>query len=766
MAQCRSILATGILFGLAVFTVGGPMSRVLAADDREPRRPGVTIGSRVALDPRVRRSLGKTATVVVFLGVGCPVSNAYVPHLNELARKYEAKGVRFIGVNANDQDSAEDVARHAKEYTVTFPVLKDSRQRIADALGAERVPEVAVIDAAEQLRYRGRIDDRVGVISRKEKPTREDLAIALDELLAGKPIQVTQTEVSGCLIGRAERKPAQPITYANQVARIIQKKCQSCHRSDGVAPFALTTYDQTRAWAKTIKEVVVERRMPPWHADPHFGKFANDRSLSQQELNTLVAWVDGGTARGDDKDLPAPLEFPKGQWTIGQPDVVLSIPREFTVPAKGVLPYQEFEVETHFKEDRWIERAQVLPGSKAVHHAVVFIQSSNGPWLCAYVPGDSPLVLAPGTAKKIPAGARLRFNMHYTPTGKEEHDRTQLGLTFAKLPPRHEIRHYLVDKHDIRIPAGAANHREERDVAVPHDMKMVSLFPHMHTRGKSWECRVSYPDGKTETVLKVPRYDFNWQHTYRLAEPLVLPRGARFQCVAHYDNSKDNPANPDPTKEVKWGPQTWDEMFVCSIEYLVDRGSGPATPATPAVAAHRLPREQVVKAGSFLNGQAAKLDGLPIRADGDATKASLVTEGRRALLCLPDKRLAQEVVSGAGKEVVPIGQLWLRECALTTDGKSPARDTLREITVALGEQRQPLVLYLLGVRKNADGALELVIFAKDRDARLTVPLRDATVQQDLPIEFVVKPGETAATKLTLNLLGKYQAALAVTSQSP
>lgn len=744
---CATLIITSVAF----------QGETLAAETKAA--PAVEIGNKVALNPMVRRHIGKQATVIVFIGTGCPVANAYLPHLNELAKQYEAQGVRFLGINANAQDSAAEVAKHAKEFAIAFPVLKDEAQNLADSLGVRRVPEAVVLDAQDTIRYRGRIDDRYGVTGRKDQATREDLAQALGELLSGKPITVTTTEVAGCLIGRAPKQAAQAITYSNQVVRILQNKCQTCHRSEGAAPFSLTSYDQVQAWSKTIKEVVVERRMPPWHADPHYGKFVNDRSLNQAEIDTLIAWIDGGAAKGQDADLPAPVEFPKGKWTIGNPDVVLAMPKEFTVPAKGVLPYQDFIVETNFKEDRWVERAQVLPGSKSVHHAVVFLEGSGDQWLCTYVPGDSPLILAPGTAKKLPAGAKLRFNLHYTPTGKVETDRTSLGLIFAKEPPMREIRYLVLDKKDIQIPAGAANHREEKAFPVPHDMKVVSFFPHMHTRGKSWDCRIVYPDGRTETVLSVPRYDFNWQHTYRCAEPLLVPAGAKFQCIAHYDNSKGNSANPDPNQAVKWGPQTWDEMMVCGLEYIVESGAK-ARPVPGEASVAELPRQQAVQAARALSSEAAKLLNAPFQLELDPEQAAGLIAGKRAVMVIPDKRLTQELLDQAKEELIPIGQLWFKACAPMVEGQAPPLEKWHTILVKPGGEQHRLGLCLLGASKNADGVFELVVYSKDKAPLLRLPLQMVdTGSNTLKMKLATNP---ATNHLLVTVIGKYQAILTLT----
>ena len=740
-----------LIAGLSLFLLASP-----ATAAERPSDP------QAALQPH----RGKQATVVVFLSTGCPISNAYLPHLNDMAKKYDAQGVKFVGVNANAQDLAEDVVKHAKEFAIGFPVLKDEKQLIADALGAERVPEVFVLDAKQKVRYQGRIDDRYQIGGRKDTTARADLAVALDEVLAGKEVSQPRTTVSGCPIGRDTAKPQDAITYSNQVARIIQNRCQACHRADGVAPFALSSYDQVKGWAKALKEVVVERRMPPWHADPKHGKFANDRSLPQAEIDTLIAWVDGGRIKGDEKDLPKPVEFAKSGWTIGEPDVVLKMAKEFTVPATGVLGYQDFVVETNFKEDRWVERAQIRPGNKkVVHHVGVFLDGANhGEWLFLYVPGDSPLVLTPGTAMKIPAGAKLRFNVHYTPNGKVEQDRTEVGLIFAKQPPQHEVRHRLFQKNDIKIPAGAANHREEGEFTIGHDMHVISYFPHMHLRGKSWECRAHYPDGRTETILKVPGYDFNWQHTYRFAEPLFLPGGTKLQCIAHYDNSDKNPANPDPRKTVTFGPQSWDEMLVCSLEFVVPMGQR-NTPTTIAAKAERIVGPPVEQFARKAADHAAKLSGNKTNSEPDAGRAVAVKLGAHAALLVPDKRLTEAALDKAGKDVTPIGMIWLRGFTPTIAGQKPPREKLQIVNVPGSREQSDIQLCVLGVRRNGDGRIELVVLAKDQEL-VSVPLQKADSKQSLPLEMEVAEIKDTTAVLAFNLLGKYKADVPVVRGEP
>src|SRR5579884_407426 len=528
------------------------------------------------------------AVVLVFLGVECPLSNQFVPILTDLYKEYNRKGIAFVGINANAQDGRERVAVHARQHNIPFPVVKDTGNTVADQLGARRTPEAFVVDSSITIRYRGRIDDQFGIgFARPGKPTRRDLAAALDEILAGKAVSVERTEVSGCRIGRvAQPKADGRITYAKHVSRILQKNCQECHRPGRIGPMALLTFDDALAWSDTIREVINEGRMPPWHADPRYGKFSNDRRLSEEDKETLLAWLDNGTPRGDDKDLPPPRCFPEG-WSIGKPDLVVKMPRAFEVPAKAPkdgIPYQFFTVDPGFTEDHWVQRAEAHPDAAAVvHHIVVFIQRKGeffnpdapGAVLCGTAPGDMPLDLPEGFAKKVPAGAKLVFQMHYTPNGKPYRDQSSVGLAFAKKPPRHHV--YTVPIYSARfitrvdrIPAGASNYKIESEYVFEQDSHLLHFMPHMHLRGKDFLYEAIYPNGKKEILLSVPRYDFGWQSVYRLAQPVACPKGTKLHCVAHFDNSEKNPNNPDPTKTVYWGDQTWEEMMIGWIDYYND----------------------------------------------------------------------------------------------------------------------------------------------------------------------------------------------------
>lgn len=530
----------------------------------------------------------KKAIVLVFMGTECPLGNAFLPVLAGLYREFSDKGVAFVAVNSNMQDVPARVATHAREHSVPFAVVKDPGNRLADRLGAKRTPETFVLGPDGRVLYQGRIDDQFGIgYSRPGKPSRRDLAIALDEVLAGKAVSVPRTTAAGCLIARVvtPRKEG-TVTYAKDVSRVLQKHCQECHRPGQIGPMSLLTYDDAVAWSDTIREVVQQRRMPPWHADPRFGAFANDRRLPDEDTKAILAWIDIGMPAGKDGDLPPSRSFPEG-WQIGKPDLLLRMPQPYDVPArmpKGGIPYKFFAVDPGFTEDRWVERAEVRAGAPGVvHHIVVFIQpkgeffNPDGPGnlLCGTAPGDMPLILKPGQAKKIPAGARLLFQMHYTPNGKAARDQSMVGIIFAKDPPRQRVLTKPIHNpafltRFISIPAGADNFQIDAEHIFDADAHVLGFMPHMHLRGKDFRYEAVYPGGKRETLLFVPRYQFGWQSVYRCAKPLAMPKGTRLRCVAHYDNSDRNPSNPDPSRTVTWGDQTWEEMMLGWIEYYLD----------------------------------------------------------------------------------------------------------------------------------------------------------------------------------------------------
>jgi peroxiredoxin len=561
-----------VLVAAALLSQVGDQPTPVRVDTKD--RPVAVADFRLPDIHRRRRSLDdfkeKKAFVVVFVDTECPIANLYVPTIIDLHKEYADKGVQFLAINSSQQDSFTSVSAHAQERELPFPVLKDFEQKAADAFDAKRTPEAFLLDKNRVIRYRGRIDDQYGVGFRREKPTKRELRDAIDQLLAGDAIAVQQTEAAGCPIERAAKSREREVTFAKHIAPILQTRCQACHRPGEIGPFSLTSYDGAKKRTRRIREAVLEERMPPWHADPRFGKFTNDRRLPADERDTLLAWIDGGAALGDEKDLPPPRTFVEG-WSIGQPDKIITMVDEFKVPAAGVLDYQRFTVEPGFTEDTWVQAAECRPGNRAVvHHILVYVLApgKRNPYaadgtattLSGWAPGDMPAMYSPGTARRIPAGSKLMFEVHYTPNGVEQTDRSSVGVIFAKEPPDRIAETNILANLTFRIPPGEANQRGEMTFTFPKDGRVLSFMPHMHLRGSSAKYVARYPDGKTETLLYVPDYDFNWQSVYRFAEPLKVPKGTKLTWIGHWDNSADNPRNPDPKKEVGWGLQTWDEM--------------------------------------------------------------------------------------------------------------------------------------------------------------------------------------------------------------
>jgi len=390
------------------------------------------------------------------------------------------------------------------------------------------------------------------------------------------------------------------VTFHRDVLPILQNRCQECHRPGEIAPMPFLNYGQTRPWAKAIREAVLLKKMPPWFAEPGYGPFSNDRSLTAKEIETLIRWVDGGAPPGDPKDSPLPRRWADG-WNIGQPDSVLGMQRPFTLPASGDVDYQYIVVPTGFTEDKWVEMAELRPGNRAiVHHAVVYIREPDSRWLSdakpgmpyvppgrsprerllngatkndillVYAPGSAPEKWPAGAAKRIKAGSDLVFQMHYTTNGHVTSDQARVGLLFARNPPARRVLTLQLENDRFVIPPEDPNYAVSAWGTLPNDATLLSFFPHMHLRGKSFEYSMVEPGGHRRTLLRVNPYHFHWQLSYRLAQPLELKAGTRLECVAYFDNSRRNPNNPDSEEAVRFGPQIWEEMMIGFFDVAVD----------------------------------------------------------------------------------------------------------------------------------------------------------------------------------------------------
>lgn len=373
---------------------------------------------------------------------------------------------------------------------------------------------------------------------------------------------------SAVLAGAAPR-----YTFHKDIEPILQNRCQTCHRPGEVAPMSLLTYQEVRPWARAIRTAVLTGKMPPWFADPHYGKFSNDLSLAPGEKEKIVVWTDQGAPEGKASDAPKPRSFVQG-WRIPKPDVVFEMPEEFEVPAAGVIDYQYISVPTHFTEDKWVQMLEVRPGNPTVvHHAIVVIDDGSGPrneqYLGGYAPGMTPQIWQPGEARLIKAGSDLVFQMHYTTNGKAARDRTRIGLVFARAPVKQQIIALQAMAPWLSIPPGVPDYKIDAAVTLSRPASLLGMRAHMHLRGKSFVFRAVYPDGTSETLLDIPHYDFGWQPYYYLDTPKAMPRGTRIECTAVFDNSQNNPFNPDPAATVTWGPQSWDEMMIGWLDVAV-----------------------------------------------------------------------------------------------------------------------------------------------------------------------------------------------------
>ncbi len=528
---------------------------------------------------------GKRGVAFAFTSTTCPVSKRYAPSLARIEKELATRDIALVLVNPFASEKTDDVAAQANAVDFTAPYVLDADKSLATALGARTTTEVFLVDAKRTLIYRGALDDQYGVSYNLDAPRENYLLDAASALAAGARPAISATEAPGCELDVPHANAAATqVTFHRDVARIMQQNCVQCHHDKGIAPFALDNLADVTDRAKTIRRVIESRTMPPWFAAPvaegQPNPWANDHSLSARDKADLLAWLDSKErAIGNPADAPAPLKF-SSEWTIGKPDFVVQIPQPFKIKAEGFMPYQTATVETTLTEDKWVQGYEIIPTAReVVHHVIVSVhekgarigrggdEGTGGYW-AAYVPGNSSRIYPDGFARKLPAGATVRFQIHYTPAGKATEDQLRMGLVFAKEPPRFAMHTAAVANPKILIPPGDANHVEFGQHAITAPLNVTAFMAHMHVRGKAFRFDLVSPDGKTETLLDIPRYDFNWQLRYELKEPRVIPRGSTVKITAIYDNSPANKANPDPAKTVKWGQQTYDEMMIGYIEYF------------------------------------------------------------------------------------------------------------------------------------------------------------------------------------------------------
>jgi peroxiredoxin len=612
------------LLAAAVVVLGGG---TLLADGGPPtarlntKVEGVTFTDAAGKRHALSDLRGDKAVVVVFLSFECPVSTSYAGPLAELARSYAGRGVAVLAVSTGEEEDAAAAARHAAEYKLPFPVFADPGDRAADAFAAETTPEAFVLDHDLVLRYRGRIDNAYAArLRRNPVTTRQDLRAALDEVLAGKDVSEPATRAVGCALRRPApaARAAGPVTYYRDVLPIVQANCQGCHRPGEVGPFSLMTYRQAVRWAGDIKDYTRARKMPPWK--PVEGPaFHNERRLSDRDIATLAAWVDGGTPAGDPKDAPPPRPFTEG-WQLGTPDLVLTPAEDFRLGAGGRDAFRCFVVPTNLAEDKSVTAVEFRPGNpRVVHHALLFLdgtgqgrkllqkerdrakapdeadggdgypvgmgvgfvpQGGVGGW----APGQMARRLPEGTGYFLPKGSDVVMQVHYHRDGRAETDRPQLGLYFAPRPVAHRYQGLVIAGRSpgkpllpfapnfFTIPKGAEHYALHGGIAVQSDCVLHSVMPHMHLLGKEIKVTLTPPDGPPRTLVAIRDWDYNWQETYFFEEALPVKAGTVIEVDAVYDNSAANPNNPnDPPALVTFGEQTTNEMCFVFLGATSDR---------------------------------------------------------------------------------------------------------------------------------------------------------------------------------------------------
>lgn len=536
---------------------------------------------------RLSEAKDHRGVVIAMTSATCPVSKRYLPALAALEPRLAERGIPLVLVNPFASEKLADIRAQLGEQGLAAPYVHDTDKALANALGAATTTEVFFLDPKRTLIYRGALSDQYGINYSHDEPRHRYLEEAIEAYLAGERPDIAATAAPGCELDTgpgASATAGSDVTYHRDIARILQQNCVRCHHEGGIAPFALDDFAEVDDRAKVIRRVVTEGTMPPWFAAPRAdggpSPWANDHSLSARDKADLLAWLESSDRPlGDPADAPEPLVF-TSEWAIGEPDLVVPISREYEIKAEGFMPYQYDTVTLDLAEDRWIGAWEIRPSAyDVVHHVIVQVfpkgekasrrgEGEAGYW-AAYVPGNGSHIYPEGFAKKLPAGATVQFQIHYTPSGTAKKERLKMGLVFAREAPRYEVKTLPLTDRKLEIPPGAPHHEEGMSRKTPFDIPVIGFMPHMHTRGKAFRYEVTYPDGEHEVLLDIPRYDFNWQLRYELKEPKLIPRGSTMKVTGIFDNSTGNPANPDPTKTVRWGDQTVDEMLIGYLEYFV-----------------------------------------------------------------------------------------------------------------------------------------------------------------------------------------------------
>jgi peroxiredoxin len=595
----KTFLATFAVLVLAISAA----TRLAEAEDSPQSKPPVIPATHFSLLDLggLTHDLGQNderhVRTFVFLSTECPISNGYTKTLNDLHARFTGKGVDLFGVVADSTVTRTQAAKHFADFKAAFPILFDASGLLLQALKPTHVPEAFVLDRDGRLVYRGAIDNAWEALGRRRsKAEKHFFADAIAATVDRKPVAMPETKPVGCLIEvppKGDEKAK--VTYARDIAPIIQARCLNCHREGQVAPFALADYEQTAKRAKQIVRVTQDRLMPPWIPAPGHEKFVGERWLTDRELELFKLWAETGRAKGDDADLPPAPKFAEG-WRLGKPDLIVKMAEPFTVPADGPDLLQNFVIPLDIPEDKLVAAIEFHPGNKRVaHHAVLFLDDSGtarkldkatpepgyanfgGPGflpsgaLGGWSVGNTPRPLPNGMGRYLKKGSHLVMQMHYHPTGKQETDQSEIGLFFVKKPVAESLKEKAklvgsiwMANYEMDIAAGEKNYRRSTSYTLPKEVIMVGVVPHMHLLGKSMKVTATLPNKTMKTLIDIQNWNYNWQDEYYYERPFKLPAGTRLDVEAVYDNSADNPSNPSsPPKRVTWGDGTTDEMLFC-----------------------------------------------------------------------------------------------------------------------------------------------------------------------------------------------------------
>ena len=541
--------------------------------------------------------------VVLFLAPTCPMSNSYAEPLAELAKRFPQPDFGFVGIYSDAKLPPAEMEKHAREHALGFPVLLDRTHALARRLSATVTPEAFVVKPGSgEVLYSGRIDDAyVSRLQRRATVTKRDLAEALLALKEGKSVAATRTPAFGCSLNLPPApKSAARISYYRDIAPILQENCEGCHRPGQVAPFSLTSYDDARSWASEIKSFTANRQMPPWRPEQGHGEFEGVRRLSETQIARLAEWADAGAPAGNPKDGPKTKVW-SDEWALGKPDLILEVPEAHTIAAAGDDEFRVFVLPTELTEDKHVTAIDFRPGNnRVVHHFVSFVDPSGrgrqldeaqpGPGYESgpggvkvpaatiqgvWAPGNLPRFLPEGVGRPLPKGSDILLQVHYHRTGKQETDRSRVGLYFSKKPIERVAQTMIVGPFNIDIPPDAPRHMQTLKFKLPFEFELLTVMPHMHLLGREMKVFATLPDGKREELVWIKDWDYRWQESYRYRTPVKLPPGSELEVTAYFDNTTANPLNPSsPPRRVRFGEQTTDEMAFAIFEAIMPRGGG------------------------------------------------------------------------------------------------------------------------------------------------------------------------------------------------